>query len=53
MLFIFTMSGSQNEKVKEDELQNNLDNYIVSLMENTKGEVPSWNKENFKGKWNY
>lgn len=27
--------------------------YIDSLIEGTKGPVPSWNKESFKGKWNY
>jgi len=53
ILFIFTISCSKNEKVNEDELKNNLDTYIVSLMDDTKGEIPSWNKENFKGKWNY
>lgn len=30
-----------------------IDNYIDSLMDNTTNMVPYWNKESFKGKWNY
>lgn len=31
----------------------NLDSYIDSFINNTTSYIPSWNKEGFKGKWNY
>ena len=30
-----------------------LDNYIDNLIKETPSYVPSWNKESFKGRWNY
>ncbi len=32
---------------------NNLNNYINKLITNTSSYIPSWNKEGFKGRWNY
>lgn len=31
----------------------NLDNYIENLMDSTPDYIPAWNKEGFKGRWNY
>ena len=31
----------------------NLNNYINSLINQTQSYIPSWNKEGFKGRWNY
>ena len=35
------------------EIKSTLDNYINSLMANTPSYVPYWNKESYKGRWNY
>ena len=37
----------------EKEIKSTLDNYINSLMANTPSYVPYWNKESYKGRWNY
>ena len=47
MFFITILSSCSTEK------EINLDSYVDSLMEQTSNGVPSWNKEGFKGKWNY
>ena len=48
MLFLLLTTASCNKNVDI-----NLDGYIDSLMNDTKADVPSWNKEGYKGKWNY
>ena len=48
MIFLLLTTASCNKNVDI-----NLDGYIDSLMNDTKADVPSWNKEGYKGKWNY
>lgn len=48
MLFLLLTTSACNKNVDI-----NLDSYIDSLMEDTIADVPSWNKEGYKGKWNY
>ncbi len=52
-LLIFTISCSKEEPFSEEKLMENLDNYIINLMDETPAAVPAWNKEGYKGKWNY
>ena len=41
-------------KINNLEITNiDLNGYINSLIDNTKDFIPAWNKESFKGKWNY
>ena len=35
------------------EIKSTISNYIDTLMENTPSYVPYWNKESYKGRWNY
>ena len=35
------------------EIKSTIDNYIDSLIANTPSYVPYWNKESYKGRWNY
>ena len=51
LLMFLTFSCSKEEEFSEEKLNKNLNNYIASLVDDTKGYIPSWNKENFKGKW--
>ena len=37
----------------EGSINNTMKSYIDLLIEKTDGYIPSWNKESFKGKWNY
>ena len=53
LLMFLTFSCSKEEEFSEEKLNKNLNNYIASLVDDTKDYIPSWNKENFKGKWNY
>ncbi len=41
------------QKTDSSIINNNLNNYINSLINSTKSYIPSWNKEGFKGRWNY
>lgn len=36
-----------------DDINQSLEDYSNTLLENTKSYIPYWNKEGFKGKWNY
>ncbi len=50
--FKYNMNYSPN-KVNKDDVIFNLDNYITNLIDETTSYIPSWNKEGFKGRWNY
>lgn len=39
--------------IDSDIIYNTLNTYIDELMNSTDSYIPSWNKESFKGKWNY
>lgn len=52
-LLILTSCSTKEKGVDVNKLSENLDNYVDSLMEDTVSYIPSWNKESFKGKWNY
>lgn len=43
-----TIESSIQEQERDDIIS-----YVLVVMEKTGGYVPYWNKENFKGKWNY
>ncbi len=58
MLFISIFSLCSCDKNKTEvplkvEIKDSMNEYIDSLMKNTLVYIPSWNKESFKGKWNY
>ena len=58
MLFISVFSLCSCDKNKTEvplkvEIEDSMNEYIDSLMKNTLVYIPSWNKESFKGKWNY
>ena len=60
MLFLLSVSflllfscSEKEEEITPDTIKNHMDNYIDSLINDTKDYVPSWNKESFKGRWNY
>ena len=49
LLSIFTFTSCK----KNNEIEKNMDQYIDTMISNTKSYTPSWNQENFKGRWNY
>ncbi len=56
LISFLSLSGCSNkEEVRPDpeEIDKTMMNYIDSLIENTTDYTPSWNRESFKGKWNY
>ena len=60
MLFLLSVSflllfscSEKEEEITPNTIKNHMDNYIDSLINDTKDYVPSWNKESFKGRWNY
>ncbi len=50
--FNYTINYVPNNIIKSDVIVN-LDNYINKLIDTTTSYIPSWNKEGFKGRWNY
>ena len=52
LLFICLSSCDFDSSLKK-EVKSTLDDYIDSLIENTPSYIPYWNKESYKGRWNY
>lgn len=42
-----------SSEININNLTKELDTYIERLIEETEGYIPAWNKEGFKGRWNY
>lgn len=40
-------------EINVDSVAQNMNSYIDKLIAETKGYIPAWNKESFKGRWNY
>ena len=40
-------------EINVDSVVNNVNSYINRMIEETPGYIPAWNKESFKGRWNY
>ncbi len=62
LLFLCSCSNNSSKEDKEDkeeqpivekDLNTVMMDYIDTLIKDTNGYIPSWNKESFKGKWNY
>ena len=51
-LFSLTACDEKESELK-NEIKTTMNTYIDSLLDNTPSYIPYWNKESFKGRWNY